>query len=43
MRYFIGIASKNHIEIGQAGGFANSNIKLSWAKSHRLKNEAKDS
>lgn len=21
MRYFIGIASKNHIEIGQAGGF----------------------
>ncbi|WP_300669310.1 hypothetical protein [Helicobacter sp. UBA3407] len=21
MRYFIGIASKNHIQIGQAGGF----------------------
>lgn len=37
MRYFIGIASKNHIQIGQAGGFANSNIKSSLAKPHRLK------
>ena len=36
MRYFIGIASKNHIEIGQAGDL-DSNIKLSWAKPHHLK------